>query len=366
MGWHGWTRRRVLRALVPVLAAAGVIAPAGPASAATTIDASIGVNGYADPQGQAVVSIRVTADELIDGEIQISRRDSGVVVRQGIQVPAGTTKDVLLVVPGPFFDGTMKVDVLDGDRAVATQNVRVRSGNDVELVGVLPRLLARSDELPDQATLDSGTGRAELAALPLDVVDLGPSALSSYDTIAGTSDDLAAIDQQQRQTLLLWVNNGGRLLLDDATAIDALPAAWRPGPAGYAWAGVGEVRVVGRGRVTRRVERDRRAIGGARRGVPLDGAVRRPAAGPRPSGRAAAAEPDADRRDAGRLRLRHRPGRVPRAAAGAAPHAGVDRHPARRRPHRRWRRRRRWQVPQRRQPGDVVVRRPLAGRRDGR
>jgi hypothetical protein len=230
--------------LLATLTAVGLATPTGRAHADTTVDATAGVNGFADPLRPVVVSVRVSADELVDGHVEVSQDGSATVVRQELQVPAGTTKDVQLLVPGPFFAGTLQIDVRDGDRLVATRDLRVRAEDDVELVGVLPRLLARGQELPDQVTLASGTGRAELAALPLDVLDLGPGALEAYDTIAGTSDDVAAIDAEQRSSLLLWVNTGGRLLLDDAAAIDTLPAAWRPGPAGYAWAGVGEVRVV--------------------------------------------------------------------------------------------------------------------------
>ena len=232
-------------AALAALASAAVLGPpAGIAHAETAVDATVGVNGYADALGHAVVSVRVTADELVAGRLDITRRGSRLVVRQDLQVPAGTTTEVLVVVPGPFFDESLTVDVRDGDRLVATRDVRVRVEDDAELVGVLPRLLARGDELPEQVTLDSGTGRAELAALPADVIDLGPSALDAYDTIAGTSDDIASLDDAQRRAVLLWVNRGGRLLLDDATTLDALPPGWRPGAAGYSWAGTGEVRVV--------------------------------------------------------------------------------------------------------------------------
>lgn len=238
-----WACRRAI-VLVPALAAIGLTTPTGLARADTTVEATAGVNGFADPQRAVVVSVRVSADELVDGRVEVSQDGSATVVRQDLQVPAGTTKDLRILVPGPFFAGTLQVDVRDGDRLVATRDIRVRGEDDVELVGVLPRLLARGQELPDQVTLDSGTGRAELAALPLDILALGPSALEAYDTIAGTSDDIAAIDADQRSSLLVWVNTGGRLILDDAASIDALPDLWRPGPAGYAWAGVGEVRIV--------------------------------------------------------------------------------------------------------------------------
>jgi hypothetical protein len=251
-GFGGRSQRRrdprARLALTPLAICAAAVAvslaPAGVARAETTVEGSVGVNGYADQLGHVVVSVQVTADELVDGRLDVTHRGSPIVIRQDLQVPAGTTKDVRVLVPGPLFDGTLTVDVRDGDRLVATRDVRVRFDEDAELVGVLPRLVARGQELPEQATLDTDTGRAELAPLTTDVLDLGPAALDAYDTIAGTSDDLTALDAEQLRSVLLWVNAGGRLLLDDATTLDALPDSWRPGAAGYAWAGTGEVRVV--------------------------------------------------------------------------------------------------------------------------
>ena len=247
----------------------------------TTIDIEIGVNGHAEADDHAVVRARITADELVDGELVVSRGDESTSIRQPLQVPAGTTKEVLLVVPSPSFDETMQLDVRDGDRVVATQDVRVRTADDVERVGVLPRLVTRVGELPAQVTLASRTGRAEMAALPADVLDLGPIGLEAYDTIVGTGADLVDLEDSQRRALLLWVDAGGRLLVDDATRVDTLPAPWRPGPAGYSWAG--------RGRSASSTVPRPAAVGGDHRAVGRhvgtdgvrDRGVRQPGSGPR-------------------------------------------------------------------------------------
>ncbi len=228
-----------------VAVAASVQAPAGTARAETTIDGEVGVRGHAERGDHLVVRVQVTADELIDGAVVVSRGGGGsVVVRRPVQVPAGTTKELLLITPSGAFSDEVTVDVRDGGRLVATRDLRVRVDSDVELVGLLPRLVARSGEVPEQVTLPSGTGRAELAPVPLDVFALGPLALQAYDTIVGAGDDVAGLDDAARTALLVWVHEGGRLLLDDASGLDALPPPWRPGPAGYAFAGRGEVRTI--------------------------------------------------------------------------------------------------------------------------
>ena len=97
---------------------------------------------------------------------------------------------------------------------------------------MLPRLATRLGELPGEVALGEGLGQATVAALPLDVIDLGVSALRSYDSIAAGADDLAELDERQRDVLYAWVSLGGVLMLDDDAAAGDLPDAWRARPDG--------------------------------------------------------------------------------------------------------------------------------------
>lgn len=248
----GGRREQHSRTAPVALGVLGVLAvllvPAGAAGAETAIDITAGVNSYTDEGDDVVVRVSVTADELVDGSIVVAAPDSGRTVRQDIQVPAGTTKEALLVVPTSRA-GRLTVEVRHGGDVVAQGATVLRADGATELVGVLPRLLARTDELAEQATLDSGTGRAELAALGTDVLDLGTPALDVYDTVVGDGDELAALTDAQRRSLLLWVHAGGRLLLEGSTdvtsSIAALPDEWRPADdATYALVGLGEIRIV--------------------------------------------------------------------------------------------------------------------------
>lgn len=241
----GW--RRVASIVLAAAGAAiiGGLAPAGTASAATEIDVTIGVNGQFEPNDQVLVHVTVTADELIDGELVASVDDLAVAVRQHIEVPAGTTKQFYLLVPGMWERARVEVSIREGGDEVAAERVTARM-SDGELVGVLPRLAARIGELPDgEIALGDKLGGAYLSAVPYAVVDLGVAALRSFDTIVAGGDDLPAMGDAQLDVLWAWVSTGGVLLLDDEAAIASVPEDWRPGPAGYAWAGLGEIRLTG-------------------------------------------------------------------------------------------------------------------------
>ena len=122
--------------------------------------------------------VRVTADELIDGRASTSPATTGrrSVVRQPLQVPAGTTKEVLARRARP---------VLRRGRCASTSATATGSSppatsgcgptDDVELRRrAPPPAWPAAASCPTQVTLASGTGRAELAPLTLDVLDLGP------------------------------------------------------------------------------------------------------------------------------------------------------------------------------------------------
>jgi hypothetical protein len=203
----------------------------------------VGVDGQFEVGDPIVLRVAVTADELIDGEIVVTMRGMSTSSRRDVQIAAGTTKEFYFALPSSWEDPTFEVSVRDGDDEVVAESVRARQRTGGEVVGVLPRLATRLGELPGEVALGEGLGQATVAALPLDVIDLGVSALRSYDSIAAGADDLAELDERQRDVLYAWVSLGGVLMLDDAAAAGDLPDAWQPGPMGHAWADLGEIRL---------------------------------------------------------------------------------------------------------------------------
>lgn len=255
-GQRAGLRELAITLLVLVTAVVSVaLLPSGAASAATELEVEVGVDGRFEPNDAVVVHVTITAGELIDGELVAAVKSTSTTVRQAIQVPAGTTKDYYVTVPSSWDAVRVEVSVRDGDGELASETATGRVA-DSELVGVLPRLLARIGELPDQSVAlgPDEIGDATIAALPLEVVDLGVSALRSYDSVVAASDDLAGLDDAQRATLWAWVSTGGMLLLDDEAAVAALPSGWEVGPAGYAFSGLGEVRLTDGGAAAGRWE----------------------------------------------------------------------------------------------------------------
>jgi len=217
-------------------------APDEPVPVTLTLTPTVGSGGE---QGDHIVMrVAVTAAELVEGTLSVGLDSGNLVVNQPLQVPAGTTKEVLAVITLDN-EGWVQAELSDGDEVVAEERQRIRIEPGVERVGVLAQLAARTAERPEQLTMATDLGRAELAALPSEVLDLGVIALDAFDIVVGTGDDLRDLSADQRAALLLWVHLGGRLLLDDAGGLDALPEPWRPvAGATYAWAGRGEVRLV--------------------------------------------------------------------------------------------------------------------------
>ena len=214
-------------------------------AAKVSLDVTAGIHGYADTGEHVIVEASITSDELIDGMLRVTTNNTAMTTSVPLELAAGTTKTVRVVVVTPFDNSGLDVSVVDGGgRSLARKAAPVRVANDIELVGIMSQLFVRAGDVPEQVNLPSDTGRAELTKLDTDVLDLGQTALDAFDTIAASGSDLSSLTDSQRTMLLSWVDGGGRLLLDDDSANDLLPAAWAPGGAGYALAGRGEIRML--------------------------------------------------------------------------------------------------------------------------
>ena len=243
-------RSRVLRPVrhtalwAAVAAISGLLAVASPAHAAEpTFTIEAGVQSWFDPGDHVVVAATVEADELFDGRVDVVAA-SGAVVTRSVEVAGGTTKTVYLVAPTTLDSLDLDVRLYDGDDLLVRRSVTLKAAEEAELVGVLPGLRTRAGELPESVRLGGEMGTAFFQELTSERLSLGGAALDVYDTVVAVSADIRALTPAQRAALLGWVNRGGRLLLDDAGDLGSLPAEWRPGSAGYALAGRGEIRLI--------------------------------------------------------------------------------------------------------------------------
>jgi hypothetical protein len=166
-----------------------------------------------------------------------------IVVRRPVEVAGGAEKTFLLPVPtSPFDGGNLTVDLVPQDGEPMRRTVSLQATNDTDLVGVLPTLAATTGQMPGTTSLAVDAGTARLTVLDPETLALGADAIGSFDVIAGVARDLDQLGDAALTSLLDWVGHGGRLLLDDEADPASLPPEWRPGPAGYAFAGIGEVR----------------------------------------------------------------------------------------------------------------------------
>lgn len=231
--------------LPTLVALVGIAVDAAPVSAAdeTTLTVTAGVgDGWYDPGDHIVVTATVATDEVLNGRIDVVAT-SGAVVSRTIQVAGGTTKAFMLVISTGYDFGPAVVNLYRGNELISKKSATLAVAESVELVGVLPALVTRAGELPDQVNIATG-GQAVLAELSLEQMALGSTALEVYDSIAATTGDLGSLQPEQLSALLSWLNRGGRLLLDDDGDLSALPEEWRPIDANYALAGRGEVRLI--------------------------------------------------------------------------------------------------------------------------
>lgn len=238
--------RRTLLLPLALVTVLGVTISPTPTQAAgvTTLEVSAGVgDGWHDPGDHVVVTATVATDDLLDGRIDVVST-SGAVVSREIQVAGGTTKTFMLVAPTSYDMSPMVVNLYRGNDLISKKSVSLAAAETVELVGVLPALVTRAGELPEQRNLATDAGKAILQELSLEQMSLGAPALEAFDSIAATTADLRSLQPDQLAALLGWLNRGGRLLLDDAGDMSALPEEWRPGNDGYALAGRGEVRLI--------------------------------------------------------------------------------------------------------------------------
>jgi hypothetical protein len=274
-------RPRVARAFVALLfvslASLGFLVTAPAASADTTMTAAPLIDDVWTPGRHATVIVTIKSDRFINGTLRVKTKDpdtdqtsdlgiissavhptGAVIVEQPVEVPGGSEKQFVAVLPAEVTDLNdimstqlpslqFRIELAQGDTVLAKDSVTIRPQQDIEAVGVLPQL-ASNTKVPDRADLFPDTQKAHFVTLtdsasPLDV---GSNGIEQLSTIIGSAADIADIGRNEvrRTALMLWVNRGGHLVVDASTGpIEGLPDAWQPGPAGFAAAGAGDVRL---------------------------------------------------------------------------------------------------------------------------
>lgn len=241
------------------VAVALVLAPAAPASAATSLTLEVGYAASYVPGQPVPVRVQVAADRLVSGELQIVV--DGVTTAAPVEVPGGSEKEFLVVVPTANRSGPLNVvaRLPDGSKTPPSAAHSVNPVDDQEVVGLLPGALA-GRAVPGPAALSVDVGTARFVALGPAELDRAPDSVRALATIGVGADELGRQAPSTRTGLLQWVEAGGRLLVDAApgATVAGLPDAWQPGSAPRVRAGAGEIRLtsgaMGAGRWTGLIE----------------------------------------------------------------------------------------------------------------
>jgi hypothetical protein len=231
--------------------ATALVATPSPASAEATLAVEAGYAGGYSPGRELPVRVTITADRLVSGTLEITfaaggfTDPNGTVTDLPVEVPGGSVKEFLVVVPTSegTEDGTVNVQLAGDEQATATARVQLLT--DVELVGLLPGVQGAS--LPGTSPLTVDAGTAKFAAVTDTELAAAPGALAPLGTIVAGADELQSLDPAARDGLIAWVEAGGRLLIDalPGAAVAGLPEQYQPGAAGRVTAGVGEIRLTG-------------------------------------------------------------------------------------------------------------------------
>ena len=207
--------------------------------------------GYAGLYASGLpVPVRVTihADRLVKGYLRVTTNTGGApALTPGIEAPievaGGSVKDYIVTVPTSInaaIGGTLIVELVAGSRVQDRVDVPLTSAVDTELVGVLPGLFAAKPP-PQTAPLVPDAGTAKFIAIGALELTAGAAALAPLDMIAASTDDLSRLSVHERDAILNWIANGGRLLVDSHSDVASLPAEWQPNSAGRTFAGFGDV-----------------------------------------------------------------------------------------------------------------------------
>ena len=264
---------------VPAAAVVASLIWASPASAETTLQVDAGYAGSFVAGHEVPVRVRVSADRLLRGtlEVGIGTQENGIPVAIPVEVPGGSQKEFLVTAPSGLNQNPEVVArLLQGDQVVASGTVTIGSSAETELVGLLPGAL-RGRPVPGQVPLAVDAGTARFAALGEAELEQAPDSLGPLSTLVADVDEVARLSPRARAGVLRWIEAGGRLLVDSERGqmVPGLPDAWQPGTQGRAVAGLGEVAVaegaVAAGRWSGLIEPSGRATTSARFGgeVPL-------------------------------------------------------------------------------------------------
>lgn len=229
-------------AVIGAIVALASVLVVGAAAAETSITVETPAGTLYQPGRPVPLVVTVSADQLVQGEV-VARVTDGPpsAVRRQVEVPGGSTKRVVLVMDVPPWSMGPTVTFSVDGRVVA-RGGSLRPVRDEEPVGVFPSLAAR--DLPESVPLSVDVGRAMLFAFDPVLLAEGPAVLNPFTHLVLTAADLDALQPAAADLVWGWVEQGGRLLVDEAVPPPGWPPSLEP-VGGRATLGSGDVVLTG-------------------------------------------------------------------------------------------------------------------------
>ena len=213
----------LLAALVALLVAPSVAVAAQSSPADDWgLQATLGIGGHDVPSAWRPVTVTVAPEVPLRGRLLVAtdRNGSRLVQTRDVEVTPGARKQWMLLAPPA---GAVQVQLVDDDGGEVVTVTPTRERVDGFLVGVLGTL--DPQQLP-RVTLPITDQRAVPVAVGEDVLDLGPRAIASLDTLVVRQADLAALTDTQRGAVAQQVTAGATLVVLAASDPD-LGLPWR-------------------------------------------------------------------------------------------------------------------------------------------
>ena len=240
--------------------------PDGDVPEGVTLDAVAGFDGVVADGRAYPLTVTVTSDRLLRATLQVDLAGPmrATTLEREVEVAGGNSATFRFLAPGVLTDagrgggmppemGGSRVRLVADGESVATAEVTPQPNDpSQELVGVLPEAVAATGtegSLPNAVPLLVDVGVARPVPVDPEVLDLGALALAPLDQLVATPAELAALPDDDRAAVTVWVEAGGHLVLtgdaDDVAAVEAvLPEGWAPAEGDSVRAGLGQVRSV--------------------------------------------------------------------------------------------------------------------------
>lgn len=275
----GGSRHLLLRlTFVAITFAALIGGSARSAEAQTRVAVEAGASESFIPGRDVVVVVTLAPERLFTGTVgaTLRERSGGSTagdVRVDIEVAGSSQKRVVLTVATPSAESlrnsygppgttrsstgtsgttsspvsvTVDVQVTDRDGTkVGGESVTFVERSTRQVAGVMAKLAGQTRP-PSEIDLGQPFGGVELYLVEPLLLSAGGRSLDQFSAIVGLPADLEGLTPAERSTLMEWVSQGGRLIIDTTEpSVNGLPDAWQPGVGGWKLAGAGEVRTSG-------------------------------------------------------------------------------------------------------------------------